>query len=239
MKAAAFERIQAKKSSLPEQAAEQISQLIISQHLTYAEKLPSEFELAEQLNVGRGTIREGVKLLVARNVLEIRRGKGTYIASNPGEISDPLGLQFYTNQFQLALDLAEIRHQMEPWIAQMAAEQATVEDLKSLRESCSVVEEDVLAKQNHTQSDVMFHVCIAKCTRNLVLPKLIPIITYASKLFSTLKEIQLITEMLAEHREILDAICNRDGEQAAKAMSRHIEHSKAIVVKVGTDSPSK
>lgn len=239
MKAKTSERIQTKKFSLSEQVAEQISQLIISQHLTCAEKLPSEFELAELFNVGRGTIRESVKLLAARNVLEIRRGKGTYIVSNPGEISDPLGLQYYPNQFQLALDLTEIRHQMEPWIAQLAAEQATEEDLKILCEFCTVVEQDTLVKQNHIQSDVMFHVYIGKCTRNLVLPKLIPIITYASKLFSTLTEVPLITEMLAEHREILDAICNRDGEQAAKAMARHIEHSKAMLIRIGTDSPGK
>lgn len=239
MKAATLERIQTKKISLAEQVAEQISQLIISQHLTCEEKFPSELELAERFNVGRGTIREGVKLLVARNVLEIHRGKGTYIAPNPGEISDPLGLQYYPNQFQLVLDLAEIRYQVEPWIAQLAAEQVTAEDLKSLRESCAMVEQDVLVERNHTPNDVIFHACIAKCTRNLVLPKLIPIITYASKLFSTLIEVPLITEMLIEHREILDAICNRDGEQAAKAMARHIEHSKTMLIRIDTDSLGK
>ena len=72
-----FETIHTKDTSLPEQTAEQISKLIVEQRLTSKDKLPSEFELAELLHVGRGTVREGVKLLVARNVLEIRRGKGT------------------------------------------------------------------------------------------------------------------------------------------------------------------
>ena len=75
MKETMFETIKTKESSLPERTAEQISKLIVEQHLTSEDKLPSEFELAELLHVGRGTIREGVKLLVARNVLEIRRGK--------------------------------------------------------------------------------------------------------------------------------------------------------------------
>lgn len=237
MKATAFEKIQAKKFSLSEQVAKQISQLIICQQLTCAEKLPSEFELAKRFNVGRSTIRESIKLLVSRNVLEIRRGKGTYIASNPGEISDPLGLKYYPNQFQLALDLAEIRHQMEPWIVQLAAEQATEEDMKSLREFCAMAEADTLVGQNHTQSDVMFHTYIAKCTRNLVLQKLIPIIAYTSKVFSTLEEVPFITEMLVEHREIMDAICNRDGELAAKVMTRHIEHGKAMLIRIGADPP--
>ena len=60
-----FETINTKELSLPEQTAEQISKLIMEQHLTSEDKLPSEFELAELLNVGRGTVREGVKLLVA------------------------------------------------------------------------------------------------------------------------------------------------------------------------------
>ena len=139
MKETYFENIKTKESSLPERTAEQISKLIVEKHLTSEDKLPSEFELAELLHVGRGTIREGVKLLVARNVLEIRRGKGTYIAPNPGEIPDPLGFAYYPDQFQLALDLAEIRAQTEPWVARMAAEHATTENLRQLRESCAVV----------------------------------------------------------------------------------------------------
>lgn len=229
MEESAFETIQTRASSLPERAAEQISNLIVEQHLTSEDKLPSEFELAELLNVGRGTVREAVKLLVARNVLDIRRGKGTYIAPNPGEVPDPLGFRYYPDQFQLALDLAEIRGQMEPWVARMAAERATAEDLKALRAACSVVEQDILAERDHSQNDVQFHVAIAKCTHNLVVPKLIPIITYAITLFVSLTESRLKAQTLVDHREILDAVCDRDGEQAAKAMARHIEYNRAML----------
>ena len=125
MKDDCFEIIQTKEASLPERTAEQISKLIVEQHLTGEDRLPSEFELAQLLGVGRGTIREGVKLLVARNVLEIRRGKGTYIARNPGEISDPLGFAYCPDQFRLAMDLLEVRSQLEPCVARAAAERAS------------------------------------------------------------------------------------------------------------------
>lgn len=232
MNETAFEMIKPRESSLPEQAAEQISRLIVEQHLTCEDKLPSEFELAELLNVGRGTIREAVKLLVARNVLEIRRGKGTYIAPNPGEVPDPLGFRYYPDQFRLALDLAEIRGQMEPWVARMAAERATVEDLKNLRTACSVVEQDILAERDHSKNDVLFHVAIAQCTHNLVVPKLIPIITYAITLFVSLTESRLKAQTLVDHRELLDAICGRDGEQAAKVMAQHIEYNRAMLEEI-------
>ena len=249
-----FETIHTKDTSLPEQTAEQISKLIVEQRLTSKDKLPSEFELAELLHVGRGTVREGVKLLVARNVLEIRRGKGTYIAQNPGEIPDPLGFAYYPDQLRLlhvpgdgrlgqrpdflhqslgkippAMDLVEIRGQMEPWVARTAAERADSESLKVLREACSVVEQDILAQRDHSQSDVRFHVAIAECTHNLVVPKLIPIITYAIELFVSLTEGRLKTETLVGHRELLDAICDKDGERAANAMKQHIEHNRAML----------
>ncbi len=224
-----FEAINAKDMSLPEQTAEQISRLIVEQHLTSEDKLPSEFELAELLKVGRGTIREGIKLLVARNVLEIRRGRGTYIASNPGEVPDPLGFAYYPDQFRLAMDLVEIRGLVEPWTARMAAERAAEEDLAKLRETCAVVEQDILAERDHSESDVAFHVAIAECTHNLVVPKLIPIITYAITLFVSLTESRLKMETLVDHRELLDAICSRDSERAAGAMRRHIEYNRALM----------
>ena len=219
----AFENIQTKESSLPERTAEQISRLIVEQRLTCEDKLPSEFELAEMLGVGRGSIREGVKLLVARNVLEIRRGKGTYIAPNPGEVPDPLGFIYYPNQFQLSLDLAEIRLQMEPWVARVAAERATAEDLKHLREACCVVEQDIVAQRDHSKSDVAFHVATAECTHNLVVPKLIPIITYAITLFVSLTESRLKAQTLVDHREILDGLLTRDYVRTCNAVCDHLQ----------------
>lgn len=227
-----FETIKTKEASLSERTAEQISRLIREQQLASGDKLPSEFELAELLHVGRGTIREGIKLLVARNVLEIRRGKGTYIAPNPGEIPDPLGFAFYPDQFRLALDLAEIRGQTEPWIARMAAEHATEEDIIQLRKSCSVVEQDILNERDHSQNDVLFHVDIAKCTHNLVVPKLIPIITYAVTLFVSLTESRLRMETIVGHRELVEAISAGDGIRAEKTMAQHIEYNKNLLQEI-------
>ena len=73
-----FETVKEKELPLAEQAAEQIRQLIIDRQLAHGEKLPNEFDLAQQLNVGRGTVREAVKLLVAQNVLENPPGTGHF-----------------------------------------------------------------------------------------------------------------------------------------------------------------
>lgn len=220
-----FENIKTRDASLPEQVAEQISQLIIERQLSAEDKLPNEFELATQLNVGRGTIREAVKLLVARNVLVIRRGKGTFIARHPGEIEDPLGFAYYPDQDQLALDLYEVRLQLEPWVASLAARRATEEDLRLVRETCLQVEQDILSGADHLPRDMQFHTSIAQCTQSLVVPKLIPIITYSVGLFGSLNAHR--SETIVCHRAIMDAICARDPEAAERAMRRHLEETLA------------
>ena len=226
MDTSCFENIKAKDNSLPEQVAEQISQLIIEQQLASGDKLPNEFELASQLNVGRGTIREAVKLLVSRNVLVIRRGLGTYIASHPGQIKDPLGFTYYPDQVRLSMDLLEVRAHLEPWVAGMAALRATEENMSALRDKCLLVEQDILEGRDHLPNDVEFHVCIAQCTQNLVVPKLIPVITYAVGLFGKMTGNVLRSETIIDHRAITDAICARDSALAERMMRQHLERNR-------------
>lgn len=221
-----FENVKTKDSTLPQRVAEQISQLIIDRQLTTDDKLPNEFELATQLNVGRGTVREAVKLLVAKNVLVIRRGKGTYIAHNPGVVEDPLGFAYYPDQLQLGLDLLEVRANLEPWVARLAAERATQEDIDIMQRNCRLVEEDILAGRDHLPNDMLFHVSIANCMHNLVTPKLIPIITYSVRLFGSLNGNSLLSETIIGHRAIFDAISSHDPDGAAKAMQQHLNQNQ-------------
>lgn len=226
MDASYFETVKTGDASLPERVAGQISQLIIDRHLTCEDKLPNEFELAEQLHVGRGTVREAVKLLVARNVLVIRRGKGTFIARHPGEVDDPLGFAYYPDKIRLAMDLLEVRTQMEPWVAALAAKRASQADMDRLREKSLLVEQDIFSGVNHLGRDTEFHICIAQCTQNLVMPKLIPIITYSVELFGSLNGNVLLSETVSAHRAITDAICGHDVKAAEEAMAQHLEHNR-------------
>ncbi len=82
-------------------------------------------------------------------MLIIRRGKGTYIAHHPGEISDPLGFAYFPDQLQLGFDLLEVRLNLEPWIARVAAERATDEEIAVMNQNCRTVEQDILSGKNH------------------------------------------------------------------------------------------
>ncbi len=87
-----LESLNNNKKLLPQQATEQIIKLIRENQLQAGDKLPNEFDMAGQLSVGRGTIREAVKILESRNIVEIRRGRGTFVCEHPGMMEDPLGL---------------------------------------------------------------------------------------------------------------------------------------------------
>lgn len=215
-----------KDTSLPSRVAEQISQLIIERRLNSGDKLPNEFELCQLLQVGRGTVREAVKLLVARNVLEIRRGRGTFVAKNTGAVDDPLGFTYYPDQFLLARDLMEVRFHLEPWVAGLAAERATEEDLQRICQLCNKVEEMIAKNENHLSTDVQLHVSIAQCTQNLVVPKLIPIISYSVDLFGKVTQMALRGETVLDHRRVVDAICNRNIQGAIDAMTMHMQKNK-------------
>lgn len=214
---------------LTEQVVDQIRALIIDQHLSIGSKLPTEMELAQQLNVGRGTVREAVKQLVARNVLEIQRGRGTFIASNTGVVEDPFGFTFIEDEARLTRELYDIRLQLEPWIASLAAQYATEENLLELRMLQTEVEELLKADQNYLPSDQRFHVCIANCTRNRVLPMLVPVISYSIHLFGKLNSVRLMEDTIDTHRRVVDAIAAHDPQAAHQAMTEHLLLNKITV----------
>ncbi|MBQ9348519.1 MAG: FadR family transcriptional regulator [Oscillibacter sp.] len=221
-----IKNVKQSSQSLPEQVAEQISKLIIERRLSAGEQLPNEFELAEQLNVGRGSVREAVKILAARNVLELRRGKGTFIASNTGMVDDPFGFAYLEDEYRLAQELFAIRQQMEPWIASLAAERATAEDVADLRRLQHSIEDMIHRGEYYLYEDQRFHARIADCTGNRVLPMMIPVITYSVHLFGTLTQMTLLQETIDTHAQIVDAIEAHDPAAAHAAMEEHLRHNR-------------
>ena len=89
-----------------------------------------------------------------------------------------------------------------------------------LREAALLVEQDIFSGKDHLGQDTKFHICIAQCTQNLVVPKLIPIITYSVELFGSLNGNVLLSETVSAHRAITSAICTRDAKAAEQAMAQ-------------------
>ena len=191
-------------SSLAEQVADQINQVIIDQNINAGEKLPNEFELAARLNVGRGTIREAVKLLVARNCLEIRRGKGTFVVEKPGQIEDPLGFAYVKDKITLAVDLMDLLLQLE---------------------------HKIRSGEDHGPADKEFHAYVARCTHNSVITEIMPVITYSIEMFTKFKAPRLLEDTIRTHWQIAEAICANDPQKAYDSMYEHVsENSESIEI---------
>ena len=164
------------KRPLPQIIADKIIDLIESKELLPGEKLPSEQELMKELNVGRGTIREAIKSLVSRNIVEIRRGVGTFVAKNTGVVEDPLGFSFINNKKKLVKDSMDVRLLLEPSIARWAARNATDSEILEIIELSKRIEKAILNDEDYSDLDVEFHTKIANSSRNLVVENLIPIL---------------------------------------------------------------
>ena len=231
-----LETIQRDARPLAERVADEIAQLIADDKYEKGEQLPSEFQLAEELNVGRGTIREAVKLLASKNIVEIRRGHGTFVSERTGLSSDPLGLQFVKDKKKLPADLMELRIMIEPDIAALAAKRATDEDIHKIKEACEAVEAKITRKKPFTEEDIRFHEAIAESCKNQVVPNVIPVIHSAVREMIRVNNAKLTQQTVETHREVLNAIADRDPDRARKAMFNHLYYNKEQADKAREDN---
>lgn len=209
---------------LSDQTSDSLIELIIQENLKPGDKLPNEYELSEQLDVGRSTLREAVRSLKARNILEVRQGSGTYISRNIGINEDPLGFQFIKNTRELTEDLFVLRSILEPEVAMLAAQNRTEKDLKLLNDISQSIEEALDEDSDlHFELDIEFHSKIAKMSDNIAMIHLVPVINQSITLYNHYyTNDQSKIEMVESHREIYESIRKQDVLGARDAMQNHM-----------------
>lgn len=212
---------------LSSKLSEELLNYIRSENLKPGDRLPNESILAKKMGVGRSSIREAMKLLASRNIVTIRQGSGTYISQTPGMVEDPLGFSFIADKQKLAQDSLEVRFLLEPAIASLAAQNASEEDIALLRRLCQEVEDLVQLGQDHTQKDIEFHTAIALSSKNVVVPRLIPVINSAIPLLIELTGNTLKQETIDMHRALTDAIAAHNAAAAHDAMYLHLVYNRA------------
>lgn len=215
---------------LTEVATERIIQHILDNDMKPGDRLPNEYELAGQLGIGRSTLREAIRRLASRNVLEVRQGAGTFVSQKKGVPEDPLGLTFLGKDPKLALDLIDIRLMLEPNIAALAAKNATEDQLEKLVAYCDKAGELLAAGRDHSAADAKLHGYIAACSGNGVLKNLIPVITSSINVSIMTTDNSFQEETIVHHRAIVDAISRRDPEGARYAMITHLNIARQFFV---------
>ncbi len=206
--------------------ADGIRTSILAGGMVPGEKLPTESTLMQRYGVSRSTVREAVKILQAENIVEIRRGLGSFVAGNTGIGSDPLGLRF-AEQSHLLEELMEVRLLLEPRIAECAARRRTEEDLSLIGEALSSMEQAAGTGEDYDAFDYRFHTAVAAAAHNSVLERLFPVIFEAiEKGYEQTSGLHGSAERaMSFHRRILAAIRDENAPEAGRLSRLHIEQT--------------
>lgn len=214
-----------RSQSLSEQAADEILDMItVKKKFKVGDKLPNENELSALLNVSRTTLREAIKMLVLQDIVEIKRGKGTFVKSD--EVDNFTLGNLKGSNSDLA-DLLEMRLIIEPMAAYYATKRASDNEIEKILNYGEIIEKKIQNDEDRTEAEQLFHNAIAKASRNSFMKELVPIISKAineSVILS--KQYEKATELtLKDHKMIMDFMKDRNAEGAKTAMSLHIIHT--------------
>ena len=216
------------RKNLAQQTAERLySRIVLEKGLTAGEKLPNEVELARELGVSRATLREAIRTLTAQGVLEVRRGKGTFVAQQVAEMDD-FGFSSLEQIRGQLRDLFELRAIFEPQAARLACVRATEQELAEILTQGERVAARVQAGEDRTQADLEFHGAIVRATHNAFMMRLLPIISQAVETaIGSAGEGQenLAQATLRDHALLLEFFARRDGVGAEHAMAIHMAHA--------------
>jgi len=215
------------RKRLSDSVADDIMSMIsIEKRFLPGDKLPNENELSEELNISRTTLREAIRILVTHSVLEIRRGKGTYVKED-FEINHSTSLGFLAEAKINAKDLYEMRLIFEPEAAYYATIRASDAELKRILDYGMQIEQKIKCNEDRTEVEQKFHKSIVKATHNEFMEKLMPVIYQAidkGVILSKRKELA-IKDTINDHNMIMEFMKNRNPEGARSAMKIHILHA--------------
>ena len=203
-----------------------LSMITVEKKYMPGDKLPNENELSRELNVNRATLREAIKILTTNDILEIRRGIGTFVKENTN-IEDYAGVSAFKSQHVDIKDLYEMRMLIEPEAAYFATMRATEAEMNNILKYGEIVEKKIIDNTDRTLEEQEFHKAIAKATHNMYMNKLIPallqFIYIAVKVTQSNEELRI--ETIRDHRLVMDFMSQRDAEGARTAMRLHMLHA--------------
>ena len=208
--------------TLTEQVADGIMNLIQETPYKAGDKLPTEKELCERTGAGRNTVREALKILASRNVLEIRQGAGTFVSEKQGIPDDPLGFSMVNDHVKLTKDLLQVRIMLEPQIAALAAQCAKEHEIKELEEILEEMEAAMKKREDYSELDTKFHTKIAQCTHNIVMENLLPVIGKGVAVFAKEVAQTEYDRTWISHRKIFCYIRDHKPFEAEMEMQYHL-----------------
>lgn len=211
-----------------ERIAEQIGEQIRDGRLVRGQKLPTEREMSERFGVGRGVVREAVRMLDAMGLVESRQGSGIYVRNNPiPSISRALTISVTPEERSVA-SLFEFRTVLEEAAAERAALRHTEEQLATIERAAAATVDaapDYTGDEWHV-ADQEFHHAIGDASGNPYIAVAIDAVRQMQRDVTRLvRETRGSAGAAEQHRAIAEEIAARCPERAAAAMRTHIQYS--------------
>jgi GntR family transcriptional regulator, transcriptional repressor for pyruvate dehydrogenase complex len=210
---------------LYEQIVQQIEDSILKGDLKGGEQLPAERDLAQQFGVSRTAVREAMKTLREKGLVEAYAGRGTFVTNETARsMRHTLDRMMRSGPSESAGHLVEVREILEPEIAALAAKRADEEARGAMRESITVMEASRRDPEGFIEGDLDFHLALAEAAGNPLILSLI------DSIVGLLREQRLRTYHIDggpergqyHHKRILEAIERRDPLGAREAMFAHL-----------------
>jgi GntR family transcriptional regulator, glc operon transcriptional activator len=211
--------------------AERIEHLIVEGALKVGQKLPSERLLVRRLGASRTALREGLKLLRARGVIETTHGRGSYVASLCGHQETVPLMHLLGSQPRTLFDLFEMRQILEAEAARLAAERATPADLFLIKRRYDEMVEGCASQDDpptYARLDHAFHLAICEASHNAVLVHTLRSLTdlLLNSVFASVNNLYHREphrrSIELQHARLYRAVMERKPNQARKAASDHV-----------------
>lgn len=210
---------------LYEKIVEQIEQRIVGGELKVGDQLPPENELSEQFGVSRTAVREAIKTLREKGLVEVLVGRGTFVTNGTaGIMRRTLDLLMKVDTTKGFLYMVEMREIMEPEIAARAATLITDEYLSTMQEAMEKMDSAMEDVEAVVEADLDFHLALAEATQNPI------ILAVLDSVIDLLREQRILTTLThggsqrgqSHHKKIIEAVRSHDPDAAREAMRQHM-----------------
>jgi DNA-binding FadR family transcriptional regulator len=222
------------KERLVDRVVGEIQRQILEGKLPPGTMLPSERELCEQLGVSRTALREAVRMLVTKGLLETRPGVGTIVKQiGSNQISESISFMLNQDKNLTLVHLHNVRRMLEIENARLAAQNATGDDIARLHEIMGELESSLDDAEEFSLLDAEFHRALADSTQNPILGILLDSIRdlFLDILVQVQARWHQIEHTIPEHNRIIAEVAAHNPEGAASAMSTHLESALLIMRK--------
>jgi GntR family transcriptional regulator, transcriptional repressor for pyruvate dehydrogenase complex len=219
------------RKHLYEEIATKLEKMVLDETLKVGDKLPPEKNLAENFGVSRNILREALKTLKERGLIEVRTGDGVYIVKPGTDVLKDMVNRLIILGGVSIRDLFEFRLAIEVKSCGLAAEKADEGELKHLEEIINKMKNDVEDPERWAKEELEFHMSIAKASKNTLFYSFIsPISNLLFELFLKGRQNpQAKIEGIEGHIAIVKNLKKRNKALAEEAMRKHLEHSMELI----------